>query len=94
MRKIIQILFFIAAATNVSFAQKLTAAASKTRVAVGETFQISFSLNANGSNFRAPNLNDFEVYSGPNQSSSMSFVNGVMSQSITLSYIIAAKKRR
>jgi hypothetical protein len=92
MRKIIQILFFIAAATNVSFAQKLTAAASKTRVAVGETFQISFSLNANGSNFRAPNLNDFEVYSGPNQSSSMSFVNGVMSQSITLSYIIAAKK--
>lgn len=92
MIKLIQILFFIAATVNVSLAQKLTASASKTRVAVGETFQISFTLNTNGSNFSPPNLNDFEVYSGPNQSSSMSFVNGVMSHSITLSYIVAAKK--
>lgn len=92
MKRIILILFFVIATINVSLAQKLTASASKTRVAVGETFQISFSLNASGSNFKAPNLNDFDVYSGPNQSSSMSFVNGVMSQSITLSYIVAAKK--
>jgi len=92
MKKIFQILFFVIATVNVSFAQKLTAGASKTRVAVGETFQISFSLNASGSNFKAPNLNDFDVYSGPNQSTSMSFINGVMSQSITLSYIVAAKK--
>lgn len=74
------------------FAQKLTAQASRSKVAVGETFQISFTLNTNGSNFKAPALNDFEVYSGPNQSSSMSFINGAVSQSITLSYIVAAKK--
>lgn len=78
--------------TNVTLAQKLTAQASKTRVAVGESFQISFSLNSSGSNFKAPALNDFNVYSGPNQSTSMSYVNGAMSQSITLSYVIAAKK--
>jgi hypothetical protein len=92
MKKIVNILLIVVAAANVSLAQKLTASASKTRVAVGETFQISFALNANGSNFKAPSLNDFDVYSGPNQSSSMSFINGVMSQSITLSYIVAAKR--
>lgn len=77
---------------NVSLAQKLTAQASKTKVAVGETFQISFSINTNGSGFKAPSLNDFDIYSGPNQSTSMSFINGSMSQSITYSYVIAAKK--
>lgn len=92
MKRIIFILFFITTLTNISLAQKFTASASKTKVAVGETFQISFSLNTNGSNFKAPNLNDFEVYSGPNQSSSMSLVNGVMSQSISLSYILSPKR--
>ena len=85
-------LFLFIFFTNISLAQKLTAQASKTKVAVGESFQISFSLNSSGSNFKAPALNDFDVYSGPNQSTSMSYVNGSMSQSITLSYIIAAKK--
>lgn len=77
---------------NSSLAQKLTAQASKTKVAVGENFQISFSINSNGNGFKAPPLNDFDVYSGPNQSTSMSFINGSMSQSITFSYVIAAKK--
>lgn len=92
MKKIVYILIFIITLANVSFAQKLTAQASKTKVAVGESFQISFSLNSSGSNFKAPPLNDFDVYSGPNQSTSMSYVNGSMSQSITLSYVVAAKK--
>ena len=92
MKKIVCILICINTLINVSLAQKLTAQASKTRVAVGESFQISFSLNSSGSNFKAPVLNDFNVYSGPNQSTSMSYVNGAMSQSITLSYVIAAKK--
>ncbi len=92
MKKIVSILFLIVLFTNVSLAQKFTASASKNRVAVGETFQVQFSLNGNGSNFKAPALNDFDVYSGPNQSTSMSIINGAMSQSVTLSYILAAKK--
>jgi hypothetical protein len=92
MRKIVYISVFILATATASFAQKLTVQASRTKVAVGETFQISFSLNTNGNNFKAPALNEFDVYSGPNQSTSMSFINGAMSQSITLSYIVSAKK--
>lgn len=93
MRKSYTILFFIfALASSVSFAQKFVAQTSKSQVAVGETFQISFTLNTSGSNFKVPNLKDFDVYSGPNQSTNMSFVNGSMSQTITLSYLLAPKK--
>lgn len=55
-------------------------------------FQIAFTINTSASNFKAPNLSDFDVYSGPNQSSSMQIVNGNMSQSISLSYMLSAKK--
>jgi hypothetical protein len=76
----------------VLYAQKFTASVSKNRVAVGEVFQLDFSINASGKNFTPPSFNDFSVYSGPNQSTSMQIVNGSMSQSITLSYYLAAKK--
>ncbi len=92
MKKITYILLLFVAIGNTAIAQKFTASASKTKVAVGETFQLTYSLNANGSNFKMPALNEFDVYSGPNQSTSMSFVNGAMSQSISLSYILSAKK--
>ena len=92
MKRILYILALIISLANSAFAQKFTAQTSKQRVAIGEQFQISFSLNSSGNNFQAPSLANFDVYSGPNQSSSMSFVNGSMTQSISLSYIIAAKK--
>ncbi len=75
-----------------SFAQKFTAQTSKNKVSVGEVFQIAFTINTSASNFKAPSLSDFDVYSGPNQSTSMQIVNGSMSQSISLSYMLSAKK--
>jgi hypothetical protein len=72
-------------------AQELTASVNKNRVGVGEQFILTFSLNTNGSGFRAPSLNDFNVYSGPNQSTNMSFINGSMSQQISFTYYLAAK---
>jgi hypothetical protein len=73
------------------FAQdvKFEAKASKHEVKIGESFQLSYTLNSSGNNFRAPTLTDnFKVYSGPNQKSSMSFVNGKMSASLSFSYIL------
>lgn len=65
---------------------------SKNRVAVGEQFQIAFTLNGPGNNLVYSNLKDFNIHMGPNQSQSMSIVNGNMSQSTTISFIISAKK--
>ncbi|HMG14539.1 MAG TPA: BatD family protein [Saprospiraceae bacterium] len=78
-----------------SFAQRMsfTADVNPKIASVGESFEISYAIvNADGKNFRAPNLNIFEVLSGPNQSISTQSVNGSWSQSITYSYILRASK--
>jgi hypothetical protein len=76
----------------VCFGQKLSASLGKNPVAVGEPFQITFSLDASGSGFQGPDLSNFDVLSGPNGAQSMQIINGNMSQSISYSYYISAKK--
>ncbi len=70
-------------------AQNVSFQASAPRVVeLGEQFRISYTLNAKGSNFQEPNLENFRVLSGPNvsTSSSVQIMNGKMSQSVTYSY--------
>ncbi len=69
----------------------LAGTANKSTVGLNEQFQISFSLNTNGRSFQGPDLKDFVVLSGPNQSTNMQFVNGNISQSITFSYYLQPK---
>src|SRR5246127_3170618 len=75
-----------------AIAQKLAAQVSKNKVVTGEVFQVSFTVNGNMSGFKAPSFADFDVYSGPNQSTSMQIANGNMSQTVSYSYMIAARK--
>jgi tetratricopeptide (TPR) repeat protein len=75
-----------------SFAQKLTAQVSKNKVVTGEVFQVSFTANGNMNGFKPPALADFDIYSGPNQSTSMKIANGNMSQTVSYSYMLAARK--
>jgi hypothetical protein len=72
-----------ARAQNVSF----TAEGPRV-VEVGEQFMVNFTLNARPSSFNPPDMKDFNVLSGPNQSTSSSFqiINGKSSQSITITY--------
>jgi hypothetical protein len=57
-------------------------------VEMGEQFRLTYTLNARPSSFNPPDLTDFYVLSGPNQSTSTSFqiINGKSSQSITVTY--------
>jgi hypothetical protein len=75
-------------AQDVSF----TAATSHNTVKTGDRFKIEFSSNANLDNFKAPKLSNFRVLSGPNQSTSMSWVNGKTNSKISYSYILMAVK--
>ena len=74
------------------YAQDFTATVSKSTVGVGEQFQIDFTLTGNGSNFAPPSFSDFQNAGGPFQSSSFQSVNGVNSQSITLTYVLIPRK--
>ena len=97
-KKIKILIFFIYNLTFIiqhSYAQSssFVAQVSKNKVAVGEVFQIAFTVNGAGGNISLPNINiDFNIAGGPNQSNSMSMVNGNISQSTTISIFIAAKK--
>ena len=77
-----------------TFAQdfEFTAATSATEIATGDRFQIQFAANGKISNFKAPNLSNFRVLSGPNQSTNMSWVNGKTKASYSYSYILMAVK--
>ncbi|PYF68991.1 BatD family protein [Pedobacter nutrimenti] len=65
---------------------KVTASVSKTEVAVGEAFEITFTVNGNAERFDPPSFAGFQVISGPNQSSSMTSINGNTTVSMSLSY--------
>lgn len=66
---------------------------SSQRLEVGQRFQISFSLNEKGNDFRPPAFNKFQLLSGPNQSSSMQYVNGKVSKNFAFSYILRATEK-
>lgn len=57
-------------------------------VEIGEQLRLTFTLNARPSSFSPPDIVNFYVLSGPNQSTSTSFqiINGKSSQSITITY--------
>lgn len=74
-------------------AQGVSAQVSSKKVQVGVAFEYAVVITVNATNFVPPNLKDFDVVSGPNQSSSVQYVNGVMSQQLTISYGLVAKKK-
>ena len=62
-------------------------------IPVNQNFQLTFTIeNGSGKNLQVPNLNDFQVLSGPNTSQSMQFANGSMTQSVSYSFILRPKK--
>lgn len=80
--------------TSFAFAQEIifSATSSSSQVGLYEQFQLTFSLkNASAKNLRLPQLGDFHILSGPNQSTQMQWVNGNMSQSVSYSYVLQPK---
>ena len=72
------------------------ASVDKNPVGLGDQFTLSLRLSnggmGGGKNLQIPDLSKFHIMSGPNQSSSMQFINGAVSSSITYSYILQPKE--
>ena len=90
MRKFaLTILIFGVFCASAIFAQNVNFQASaKNVVRTGERFNLTYTLNAEGSNFRGPQMDNFRVLSGPNssQSSSIQIINGKVTQSVEVNY--------
>ncbi|MCX6250412.1 MAG: BatD family protein [Bacteroidetes bacterium] len=61
---------------------------AKQEVAIGESFSLIYSVNAQGLNFKGPNLSNFSIISGPNSSTSSNIrmINGRTSMTVSNSY--------
>ena len=93
MRKVI--LFFILISTVIgAWADKTTFTANAPEVVVsGDQFRLSFTINSQKvRDFRAPNMKGFEVLMGPSRSTQYQNYNGVVTNSITFTYILMAEK--
>jgi hypothetical protein len=92
------LLVLFAVATDGVQAQDATfdAKVDKNPVALGDQFTLSLTLSSTGlsggKNLQLPDLGKFRVMSGPNQSSSVQFINGAVSSAVTYSYILQAKE--
>lgn len=90
---IVTIITLLTVSLNWVGAANLKATVNRSKVAVGQTFQITFTLsNASGGNFEPPSFEEFNVLGGPNQSTNMQIINGNMSQSISYSYHLSPKQ--
>lgn len=92
-RRIVCLTLFCLAAVWVH-CQKFYAQTDARKIVEGSYLQIKFILeNADGSSFRPPAFKDFDVVSGPSNSSSTSIVNGVMDKSMSIIYGLQPKTK-
>lgn len=73
-------------------AQSISAQVSGKRVQAGVPFEFAVVISGATTNYNQPNLRDFDVVSGPNQTSSIQSINGVMNQQLVFSYALVARK--
>jgi hypothetical protein len=74
------------------YAQSVYAQVSSKQVQAGDPFEYAIVANANISGISPPNFAGFSVISGPNQSSSMQWVNGQTTMQLTISWQLVAQK--
>lgn len=74
---------------------QLSASVSKNTVSLDENFKFTVELSGSSTSLpdvNFPDLSSFYVLSGPNQSTSIQYVNGAMSSSKSYSYILKPRK--
>jgi hypothetical protein len=91
--KLLSIYIFLLSINNL--AQTFTPSVSQTKVGLEDRFEVSFTFSHDevnsAKNFAPPDLSSFLVLGGPNQSTSMQFINGVTSASRTYSFYLKGK---
>ena len=94
---VIAITFLLATFTYVKAQEVTFTAAAPNAVVMGETFRLSYTVNTHSvKGFRVGNITEFDILSGPNQSSSSStsIVNGVRTSSRTITYTCILRPKR
>ena len=91
------ILLFLLAIPGFLSAQDISfTAQAPNKVVLGQQFQLTFTINAEGSNFMSPEINNFDILNGPMVSTGQNImnINGKMeySSSMSFTFILQANK--
>jgi hypothetical protein len=91
------ILLFLLALPGLLIAQDISFyAQAPKQVYIGQQFQLTFTINAEGSNFMSPEIKSFDILSGPMTSSGQNImnINGKLeySSSMSFTFILGANK--
>lgn len=82
--------FFISIGFSQDF--KFEVSVSSDTILMGNHFELTFAVeNASRGNFEGPKFENFDLVGGPNYSSSMTILNGEMSQSTSYTYYLKPK---
>jgi hypothetical protein len=92
MRKIIMLLLLILVIATKLSAETFKASVDKNVVELGDRIVLTYSIDGDGSNFRAPRFNDFKIVGGPSQSNNIQIINGKMSRQFSITYVLEATK--
>lgn len=98
MKKTTIILTFLAVilTSGISAQNAVMNVRTRNTVSAGQTFQITFDVNAHAQDFRTPSLKGLKLVGGPNTgfSSSTSIINGKMSQSVSNTFTILVQAEK
>ena len=98
MKKSTIILTFLAVilTSGISAQNAVMNVRTRNTVSAGQTFQITFDVNAHAQDFRPPSLKGLKLVGGPNTgfSSSTSIINGKMSQSVSNTFTILVQAEK
>ena len=98
MKKTTIILTFLAVilTSGISAQNAVMNVRTRNTVSVGQTFQITFDVNAHAQDFRTPSLKGLKLVGGPNTgfSSSTSIINGKVSQSVSNTFTILVQAEK
>ena len=98
MKRLLIVMTLLIATLASAMADEVTFTASApSAVVMGETFRLQYTVNTHSAKgFRVGNIEDFDILSGPNQSSSSStsIINGVRTSSKTLTFTCILRPKR
>lgn len=90
MRNFIAVAIFISSILTINAQDRagISVSTSSDTVLIGNFFEIKFTVENFDGQFIPPNMEDFEIVGGPNQSTMMSMINGKVSKSSSYSYYL------
>lgn len=92
MKRSLEIIAFLLLSLALNAQVDFRAKLSQKEVQVGQRFQVEFSVNQDGRNFRAPSFQGFQVLSGPNFSVNTFRDNSGTRYKISYTYILQTRK--